>query len=279
MAQDLWEVFLPLERQLEIRWYPAASQDTKHIVLSNPGCLARSDSFSSWKPWGLFWKNTLFWGFVRECKGQKNSSCPNSRRCTTVHGEFAQNHSPPLENTLGGSIPGWEHIWGVTQGSSPDNHPPPSHPVLRLGPSQLQGYNTILFNTWWKARSASEMQLQELLAHWEGLHHLPSDCNSLTSVVLLPLPHTMQYSPNVMRPWHEVRSSFIRRMKILTSFVDGKKPYHKCCYGEPAKSQHSEEQTESLKNVSSAHQIPLCHEGIYRAGKHTGKWHPENLPV
>lgn len=78
------------------------SNDTKHIVQSNPDCLAISDKFSSFEIlWGFFWKYTLFWGFVIESKGQKkNSSCLDRRRCTTVHGEFAQNHSSPLEKIL-----------------------------------------------------------------------------------------------------------------------------------------------------------------------------------
>lgn len=160
--------------------------------------------------------------------------CPESQLTT-----WKNFRTFPVENT--------SELWH--QGSNSENRPPPHHLVLSLGPSLRiqQGYNTILFNSWWKARSASEMQLQELLGHWEeGLHHFHSDCNSLTLLVLFPVPHTMQYSHNVMRSWHEVRSSFVRMMEILYSFVDGKKSYHKCCYWTPARNQQSEKQTGSL---------------------------------
>lgn len=93
------------------------SNDTKYIVLSNPDCLAISDKIFFLKAFEDFFESTLYSGvFVIESKGQKNSSCPKRRRRMTVHGEFAQNHSPPLEKILEENIPSWEHIWTVTPG-------------------------------------------------------------------------------------------------------------------------------------------------------------------
>lgn len=43
-----------------------SSDDTKHTVLSNPHCLAASGKYFYWKPVRIFWKYTLFWGFVIE---------------------------------------------------------------------------------------------------------------------------------------------------------------------------------------------------------------------
>lgn len=152
-----------------------------------------------------------------------------------------------LKKMLEENIPSWEQIWTVTPWE------------------QLWEPPTLLPATWYLAlaqtsyrittpsclialiaSSASEMQLQELLGRWEeGLHHFPSDCNSLTLLRLSPLPHAMQCSNNEMRSRHEVRSSFVRMTEILYSWMI-KKWYHKCCPWTPARNWQSEKQTGRL---------------------------------
>lgn len=71
----------------------------------------------------------------------------------TVHREFAQSPSLPLERTFRRKHSEFRtHLIRDTRGVSLGSTFPPSHLVLSSGLSQLQGYSTILFKSGWKVR-------------------------------------------------------------------------------------------------------------------------------
>lgn len=116
---------------------------------------------------------------------------------------------------------------------------------------------------------------------------MPSDCNSLTLLVLFPLPHIMQYSHNVTTS-HEVRLSFVRMMQIFYSFVDGKVLSQMPLLHTSKESAVRGANWASLQRRSGAAQqllkmfplpikVPSAMKAATQHGKGTGKSHPENL--
>lgn len=180
-----------------------SSDDTKHTVLSNPHCLAASGKYFYWKPVRIFWKYTLFWGFVIEIKGQKNSSGTDRRKCMMVHGEFAQNHSPPSWQNLEEHSQLRTHLNCNTSGAAPRTVFLPAQASSRV-------------KTWSCSRADGKPGNWSAIAGAAG--SLRAAPLSTRPVVLFPLPHTKQCSHNVMRAWHEIKLSFIRMMEILHSF-------------------------------------------------------------
>lgn len=199
-----------------------------------------------------------------------------------------------LKKMLEENIPSWDlnrsvrsELWH--HGSSSENTLLPATWYLALAQTSY-GITTRSCLIALIASSASEMQLQELLGHWEeGLRHFPSDCNSLTLLRLSPLPHTMQCGNNEMRSRHEVRSSFVRMTEILYSFMDDKKVISQMLPLNTSKElavrganwaslqRRSGAARQLLKMFPLPMEVPSAMKEATRQGKCTGKSHPENL--